>query len=175
MSGKEPLTTAKRRKETKTATSSPTKSTNKATIKPKKTTNTKVKSKTPKPRSKRLDDPNYVQIKSNMLTFQTTLSNIKDRLNANKQALRHLAKTPFWNLISAYREGYLTNTNCKKSNYDILRLINTYNPLKPKNSTLELAMSMQLEAKLWLTSLGCRTMASSCQTQQHQLDRNWIL
>ncbi|XP_034216842.1 uncharacterized protein LOC117628483 isoform X2 [Prunus dulcis] len=63
-----------------------------------------------------------------MLTFQTTLRNIKDRRNANKQALRHLAKTPFWNLISAYREGYLTNTNCKKSNYDILRLINTYNP-----------------------------------------------
>ncbi|KAI5327137.1 hypothetical protein L3X38_026533 [Prunus dulcis] len=63
-----------------------------------------------------------------MLTFQTTLRNIKDRLNANKQALRHLAKTPVWNLISAYREGYLTNTNCKKSNYDILRLINTYNP-----------------------------------------------
>ena len=85
MSGKELLKTAKRPKETKTATSSPTKTTKKATIKPKKTTNTKAKSKTPKPRSKRQDDPNYVQIKSNMLTFQTTLRNIKDRLNANNR------------------------------------------------------------------------------------------
>ena len=76
----------------------------------------------------RCEDPNYVQIKSNMLTFDNTLQTVKDKLAARKDVLKILQKTPFWSIIKAYMEGQLTKVECQKSNYQIIRLIRLYNP-----------------------------------------------
>ncbi|KAL6293999.1 hypothetical protein ACE6H2_002141 [Prunus campanulata] len=77
-----------------------------------------------KPR--RWDDPNYVQIKSNMLSFATTIDNIRQRLEQRNDVLALLSKTPFWTLIEAYIQQRLTKAKCMKSNYDIVRLIQVY-------------------------------------------------
>ncbi|CAL2227491.1 unnamed protein product [Prunus armeniaca] len=72
------------------------------------------------------EDPNYVQIKSNMLSFATTIDNIRQRLERRHDVLTLLSKTPFWALIEAYIQRRLTKVECMKSNYDIVRLIQVY-------------------------------------------------
>ncbi|CAL8130001.1 unnamed protein product [Prunus armeniaca] len=74
----------------------------------------------------RWEDPNYVQIKSNMLSFATTIDNIRQRLERRHDVLTLLSKTPFWALIEAYIQRRLTKVECMKSNYDIVRLIQVY-------------------------------------------------
>ncbi|XP_020424576.1 nucleolin-like [Prunus persica] len=74
----------------------------------------------------RWEDPNYVQIKSNMLSFATTIDNIRQRLERRNDVLTLLSKTPFWTLIDAYMQRRLTKVECMKSNYDIVRLIQVY-------------------------------------------------
>ena len=74
----------------------------------------------------RWEDPNYVQIKSNMLSFATTIDNIRQRLEQRHDVLTLLSKTPFWTLIEAYIQRRLTKVECMKSNYDIVRLIQVY-------------------------------------------------
>lgn len=53
-------------------------------------------------KQKRWDDPNYVQIKSNTLSFATTSENIKKKLQQRKYVLALLSKTLFWALIKEY-------------------------------------------------------------------------
>ncbi|PQQ12383.1 nucleolin-like [Prunus yedoensis var. nudiflora] len=72
------------------------------------------------------EDPNYVQIKSNMLSFTATIDNIRQRLENRNDILTLLSKTPFWPLIEAYMQKRLTKLECMKSNYDIVRLIKDY-------------------------------------------------
>ncbi|CAL2266424.1 unnamed protein product [Prunus armeniaca] len=74
----------------------------------------------------RWEDRNYVQIKSNMLSFATTIDNIRQRLERWHDVLTLLSKTPFWALIEAYIQRRLTKVKCMKSNYDIVRLIQVY-------------------------------------------------
>ncbi|CAL9007057.1 unnamed protein product [Prunus brigantina] len=74
----------------------------------------------------RWEDPNYVQIKSNILSFATTIDNIRQRLELRHDVLTLLSKTPFWALIEAYIQRRLTKVECMKSNYDIVRLIQVY-------------------------------------------------
>ncbi|XP_021809106.1 AT-rich interactive domain-containing protein 4B-like [Prunus avium] len=74
----------------------------------------------------RWEDPNYVQIKSNMLSFIATIDNIRQRHEKWNDILTLLSKTPFWPLIEAYMQKRLTKLECMKSNYDIVRLIKDY-------------------------------------------------
>ncbi|PQM34479.1 nucleolin-like [Prunus yedoensis var. nudiflora] len=74
----------------------------------------------------RWEDPNYVQIKSNMLSFTTTIDNIRQKLENRNDVKTLLSKTPFWPLIEAYMQKRLTKVECMKSNYDIVRLIKDY-------------------------------------------------
>ena len=67
-----------------------------------------------------------MQIKSNMLSFATTIDNIRQRLELRHDVLTLLSKTPFWALIEAYIQRRLTKLECMKSNYDIVRLIQVY-------------------------------------------------
>ncbi|PQM34965.1 nucleolin-like [Prunus yedoensis var. nudiflora] len=74
----------------------------------------------------RWEDPNYVQIKSNMLSFTATIDNIREKLENRNDVKTLLSKTPFWPLIEAYMQKRLTKVECMKSNYDIVRLIKDY-------------------------------------------------
>lgn len=51
---------------------------------------------------KRLDDPNYVQIKNNMFRFAATMKDIGENLKKRKDVGRMLSNTPFLKLIEAY-------------------------------------------------------------------------
>ncbi|BFG20572.1 hypothetical protein CerSpe_068460 [Prunus speciosa] len=77
-------------------------------------------------RPSRWEDPNYVQIKSNMLSFTATIDNIRQKLENRNDVKTLLSKTPFWPLIEAYMQKRLTKVECMKSNYDIVRLIKDY-------------------------------------------------
>ncbi|CAL9018265.1 unnamed protein product [Prunus brigantina] len=85
-----------------------------------------------KKKPSRWEDPNYAQIKSNMLSFATTIDNIRQRLELRHDVLTLLSKTPFWALIEAYIQRRLTKVECMKSNYDIVRLIQVYDTKKKK-------------------------------------------
>ncbi|KAI5317851.1 hypothetical protein L3X38_037558 [Prunus dulcis] len=61
-----------------------------------------------------------------MLSFATTIDNIRQRLEQWHDVLTLLSKTPFWTLIEAYIQRRLTKVECMKSNYDIVRLIQVY-------------------------------------------------
>ncbi|KAI5331057.1 hypothetical protein L3X38_021183 [Prunus dulcis] len=61
-----------------------------------------------------------------MLSFATTIDNIRQRLERRNDVLTLLSKTPFWTLIDAYMQRKLTKVECMKSNYDIVRLIQVY-------------------------------------------------
>ncbi|KAI5336414.1 hypothetical protein L3X38_015681 [Prunus dulcis] len=61
-----------------------------------------------------------------MLSFATTIDNIRQRLERRNDVLTLLSKTPFWTLIDAYMQRRLTKVECMKSNYDIVRLIQVY-------------------------------------------------
>ncbi|KAL6287705.1 hypothetical protein ACE6H2_012095 [Prunus campanulata] len=67
-----------------------------------------------------------------MLTFDNTIQTVKDKLEARKDVLKILQKTPFWSIIKAYMAGQFTKTECQKSNYEIVRLIRLYNPATKK-------------------------------------------
>ncbi|KAI5313574.1 hypothetical protein L3X38_042750 [Prunus dulcis] len=61
-----------------------------------------------------------------MLSFATTIDNIRQRLEHRHDVLTLLSKTPFWTLIEAYIQKRITKVKCMKSNSDIVRLIQVY-------------------------------------------------
>ncbi|KAM5572232.1 hypothetical protein ABKV19_012344 [Rosa sericea] len=69
--------------------------------------------------------PDHVQYRCNMLAFLKIMLKVKERLT--KSHLQLLQKTPFWPLISAFYNGLISESDCKKSESDINDIIQCYN------------------------------------------------
>lgn len=89
--------------------------------------------KTKTKRQARLDDPSYCQYKCNMMAFHEQLTRVKNILGHDMNLLRiELKKTPFWNLIKVYDEGYMSANEGKKSDRQMHMFIECFNPKKQK-------------------------------------------
>ncbi|KAK9927027.1 hypothetical protein M0R45_024232 [Rubus argutus] len=70
-------------------------------------------------------DADHVQYRCNMLSFLKTMQKIKERLSESHLEL--LQRTPFWPLISAFYNGMISESDCKKSESDINDIVQCYN------------------------------------------------
>ncbi|KAL6182319.1 hypothetical protein ACLB2K_043742 [Fragaria x ananassa] len=76
-------------------------------------------------RKQKYRDADHVQYRCNMLAFLKIMQKVKERLT--KSHLELLQQTPFWPLISAFYNGMISESDCKKSESDINDIIRCYN------------------------------------------------
>lgn len=68
-----------------------------------------------------------------MMAFHEQLTHIKNILGHDMNLLRiELKKTPFWNLIKVYDEGFMSQNEGKKSDRQMLMFIESFNPKTQK-------------------------------------------
>lgn len=66
-----------------------------------------------------------VQSKCNMLSFMKMMNTVKD--NIKKEHTDLLELTPFWPIISAYKDGKITKEMHTKSDIDIMKIVQRFN------------------------------------------------
>lgn len=84
-------------------------------------------------RQARSDDPSYCQYKCNMMAFHEQLTHAKNILGHDMNLLRiELKKTPFWNLIKVYDEGFMSANEGKKLDRLMHMFIKRFKPKTQK-------------------------------------------
>ncbi|KAK9901135.1 hypothetical protein M0R45_002272 [Rubus argutus] len=83
-----------------------------------------------------------------MMAFHEQLTRVKNILGHDMNLLRiELKKTPFWNLIKVYDEGYMSANEGKKSDRQMHMFIECFN-LRSKSSCLEIVLVVPNPAAL---------------------------
>ncbi|CAN6556696.1 unnamed protein product [Malus baccata var. baccata] len=75
----------------------------------------------------------YLQYRCNMIGFAEAMKVYNPMLQLRQDVRNELAKTPFWSILKTYMDGTLiTSERKRKSDMDLIKIINCYNPATQK-------------------------------------------